>query len=188
MCVHEEEAGPLHADLDDAQQGRGAGEASDFPAAAHVQGAFGQRQDVGDAGGARDGAEEDEHGAQAARGPARDDLVVLREVRHEDADDDEAARRAISGAVGAGWSCQRAYTETAKLTMSGWASARHRGWSGGIVVDARRLGGGGSVAAVTWARRRARGPGAATAARSQRPEHASAAPQHHRLASMCSSP
>jgi hypothetical protein len=62
---HEEEAGPLHANLGDAEQGSGARESPDLAAAAHVARALGQRQDVGDAGGARHGAQQHKHGAQA---------------------------------------------------------------------------------------------------------------------------
>jgi hypothetical protein len=62
---HEEEAGPLHANLGDAEQGGGARESPNLAAAAHVARALGQRQDVGDAGGARHGAQQHKHGAQA---------------------------------------------------------------------------------------------------------------------------
>jgi hypothetical protein len=91
--AHEEETRPLHANLCDSKQCGCAGEAANLPAAGHVGGALGQGQDVGDARSARHGAEQDEQRTQAARGASLDDLVVLREVRDEDADDEEAPRR-----------------------------------------------------------------------------------------------
>lgn len=90
VAIHEEEAGPLHADLRNAQERSGAREATYLAAAGHVGGALGQGQDVGDAGGAGDGAQQHKHGAEAAGGAACDDLAVLREVRDQYAGDDEA--------------------------------------------------------------------------------------------------
>lgn len=87
--AHEEKAGPLDGNLDNAQQSSGTRKGAYVAATGHVASALRQGQDVGDAGGARDGAKQDEEGAEAARGAAGDDLVVLGKVRDEDADDDE---------------------------------------------------------------------------------------------------
>ena len=88
---HEEEAGPLDGNLHDAQHGGCTGKAANLFAAVHVSGALGQRQDVGDAGRTGHGPEQDKHGAQAARRATGYNLEVLRKIRDEDADDDEAA-------------------------------------------------------------------------------------------------
>lgn len=88
--AHEEEAGPLHANLRDSQHGGCAWELGNLAAASHVARAFRQRQDVCNAGGAGHGAQEDKQRAQATRRAPRYDLVVLWEVRDEDAQHDEA--------------------------------------------------------------------------------------------------
>ena len=83
--LHKEETGPLDANLYYAQQRGSTWEASNLTTAGHVASALGQRQDIGNAGRARDGTKEDEEWAKAARRAARDDLVVLGGVRDEDA-------------------------------------------------------------------------------------------------------
>ena len=83
--MHEKEAGPLDSNLGNAQQGGSTRESANLGTAGHVAGALRQRQDVGNAGRAGDGAEEDKERAEAAGRAARDDLVVLGEVRDEDA-------------------------------------------------------------------------------------------------------
>jgi hypothetical protein len=86
VYIHEEEACPLHANLRDAQQRSRTWKAANLSATRHVLPAFRQRYDVRDTRGAGHGAQEHEHGAQPAGGASCDDLIVLREVRHEDAD------------------------------------------------------------------------------------------------------
>lgn len=90
---HEEEASPLHTNLCYAQQSSGARKGPDLFTAGHIAGAFGQRKDVCDACRARHGTQQHKHGTETAGGAPRDDLVMLWQVRYEDAYDYEAIQR-----------------------------------------------------------------------------------------------
>lgn len=107
---HEEEASPLHAYLGDAQQSGSTRKRANLLAAAHVARALRQRQDVGDARRAGHGPEEHEEGTEPAGRAPGDDLVVLRQVGDEDADDDEAVgagRQRPRGSLAMGWNLHR---------------------------------------------------------------------------------
>lgn len=88
---HGSEAQPLYSELGNTKQARSTFESVELSAAANGVARGRHGQDVGEAGGGRSGAQQDEIGRYAFGGAARDDAIVLGEVRDQKADKDDAA-------------------------------------------------------------------------------------------------
>lgn len=89
--LHDCKTSPLHANLHDAQQAREAREPVDLTTTGHIRPAAGEGENVGKLACSRGGAQQDEVGRQAKGGFAIDDADVLREVRHQDTQQDQDA-------------------------------------------------------------------------------------------------
>lgn len=90
---HECKADPLHPELSYSKKACNTLKRLELLAAGDVLAGLGQGEDVGEAGGRGCGAEQDEPGGNALRGPAGDDSVVLREVGNQESDEDDAGSR-----------------------------------------------------------------------------------------------
>lgn len=92
LDLHETEANPLGAQLKNAEQSGSALKGAERLAAADGDAGWLNREDVGEAGRGRSGAQQDEVRRDAFRSAPRDDAVVLGQVREEDPEQENAAR------------------------------------------------------------------------------------------------
>lgn len=78
--AHDEEAGKLHANLHDAQDGSSTLAMAQVGAAGHISATLGQCHDVADGRNTAEPAEQHPPRREAIAGPTHDDLDVLREI------------------------------------------------------------------------------------------------------------
>jgi hypothetical protein len=88
--VHDCETRPLHPDLANPKEPSRTGKTTDLPTTSDIRSTLGQHEDIGELACSRSGAQEDEVRGESEGGAASDNAVVLWQIRHKDADEDEA--------------------------------------------------------------------------------------------------